>query len=76
MGIEIYLDLLYSDANERLSSGNCKKYIPSGNTIGEMFYVALPVKIRYLLLNDFPIVSMLRYQKCMKCYSRGEWRIY
>lgn len=65
MGIEIYLDLLCIEANERLSSGNYESisFLETGSV---MLCVTLPMETGYLLLNVFPIISLLRYPKFMK----------
>lgn len=50
MGIEIYQDLVSTDANEILSSGNCRKCIIL-ETGSVMLCVILPVETGYFLLN-------------------------
>jgi len=71
MGIEIYLDLLCIDANERLRSDNYKSisFLETGSVI---LCVTFPKETGYLLVNDFPVISLLRYPKFMKSYSRWD----
>lgn len=70
MDIEMHPDLLCIDANERLSSGNCKcvSFLKTGSVI---LCVTLPMETGYFLLNYFPIINQLRYPKFMKKYSDG-----